>query len=911
MANRIKGITVEIGGDTTGLTKALNDVNKEIKSTQAQLKDVEKLLKLDPTNTELIAQKQKLLAQSISETKEKLTALKGAQEDLDKALKNGDITQEQYDAWQREIIETENELKNLEKAAKDTDSSIQATLKAAGSKISEVGDKISGVGTTLSTHVTAPIVAVGAASIAAFNEVDSGYDTIIQKTGATGDALQSLCDSADNVFGSMPTDMDSVSVAIGEVNTKFALTGKALEDMSKEFIQFAEINDTDLNTSIDNTAKIIKAFGLETTDASGLLGLMTKQAQATGISVDTLQNSLLTNGSTLKEMGLNAAQSVNLLAQLEANGVDATTAMAGLKKALKNATADGLTMDEALKATVDSIKNASSETEALSIATELFGAKAAPEMVQAIKEGRLNFDDLSASMSEYSGVVGDTYDATKDGIDNFTTAMNNMKLAGAELGEAISNVLGPILQDLAQMIRGFTQWFSGLSDGTKEMIVRIALIVAAVGPVLVIVGKVISAVGSIVSGISGLMGLFSTLSGAISAIIPVIASVGLPVLAIVAAIAAVIAIGYLLITHWEEVKAVCISVWNAIAEFFSNLWQSITEVATAAWNGIATFFTNLWTGIQTVATTIWNAIAGFFSTVWTGIQSVVTTIVTAIANFLSAAWTAITTTITTILTAIQTVFTTIWTAIQTAITTIINAIATVITNVLNTIKNLFTTVWNGIKNTVTTVLNAIKSTVTSIWNAIVSGISNAMNNVVNTIKTGFNNAVGFIKGLASSAFSWGSDIINGIVDGIKSCIGKVKDAVSNVANTIKSFLHFSVPDEGPLTDYESWMPDFMSGLAQGIEKSRGMIASAVQGVASDMVISPTVAATQMAGAATVSGGTSDGSVSALLSGIREMVEAVTTQNNSTISIPVYLGNTLLDEVIVNAQSRQNLRSGGR
>ena len=149
----------------------------------------------------------------------------------------------------------------------------------------------------------------------------------------------------------------------------------------------------------------------------------------------------------------------------------------------------------------------------------------------------------------------------------------------------------------------------------------------------------------------------------------------------------------------------------------------------------------------------------------------------------------------------------------------------------------------------------------------------------------------------------------GIVNGIKSCIGAVGDAVKSVADKIKSFLHFSVPDEGPLTDYESWMPDFMGGLAKGIEKSKGMVADAVKGVAEDMVVSPTVSA----GSIQSSQATQADLLGNILSGIQNVVGNM--QNMQTeggnISIPVYIGGTLLDEVVVNAQQRINLRSGGR
>lgn len=233
------------------------------------------------------------------------------------------------------------------------------------------------------------------------------------------------------------------------------------------------------------------------------------------------------------------------------------------------------------------------------------------------------------------------------------------------------------------------------------------------------------------------------------------------------------------------------------------------------------------------------------------------------------------------------------------------------------IKEVAIAVWTAIKEFLVAAWNAISSTAQTIWDGIKDffsglweGIKNTVSKIIDSIKNGFNNAVSFIKNLASSAFSWGADIIDGIVNGIKSCIGKVKDAVTNVAETIRSFLHFSVPDEGPLTDYESWMPDFMSGLAKGIARSKSMVAKAVDGVASDMVISPQMA---MAGYGTdmrVKTPTSAESISGITSAITDALSQMNGQNGDIV-IPIYLGGTMLDEVIVNAQQRTNLRSGGR
>ena len=218
-----------------------------------------------------------------------------------------------------------------------------------------------------------------------------------------------------------------------------------------------------------------------------------------------------------------------------------------------------------------------------------------------------------------------------------------------------------------------------------------------------------------------------------------------------------------------------------------------------------------------------------------------------------------------------------------------------------------TTAWNNIKNTVTSIGNAIKTAISTMWNNVISAVKNAMSNVFSAVKDGFSKVKEHITGLASQAFNWGKDLIMGIVNGIKSVISKVGEAASSVASKIREFLHFSVPDTGPLTDYESWMPDFIGGLAKGIEKSRGMIEQAMQGVTSDMVINPKVMA--------ASGGYSGSAVSS-----GELISSINTALNTALAgggaagdivIPVYIGGDMIDEIVVTAQQRMNLRSGGR
>ena len=243
MAGNIKGITLEINGSTTKLVDALKAPIKQSKELQSSLKNVNAALKLDPKNVDLLNQKQQLLSKSIGSTKEELALLKEAQKQY--VASGKDLTGTEYTELERKIAVTQRTLENLENQQNNFNGSVQAM----GMKLSEFGEKTEKVGTAM-LPVTAGVSALAAGSVAAFNEIDEGYDLIITKTGATGEAAESLQKSMDSVFGSLPTSAADAGIAIGEVNTRFGLTGDSLEQLSSQFIQFAQINETDLNLSL-------------------------------------------------------------------------------------------------------------------------------------------------------------------------------------------------------------------------------------------------------------------------------------------------------------------------------------------------------------------------------------------------------------------------------------------------------------------------------------------------------------------------------------------------------------------------------------------------------------------------------------------------------------------------------------
>lgn len=444
---KIGGITVEIGADTSDLSKKLKDVNSESKKTTSELKSIDQALKQAPNSLELWKQKQEALTKVVENSKKKLEALVSEQENLKKGLADGTVTEDAYKAYQREIEITKGQIESAEKALKDftdTEKGAGQAAKTTGDEVEDSGKKAesSSDGYTMLKNAVANLAADGFEKLVssakeAWGEIDEGYDTIIAKTGATGDTLNGLQEAADNVFTSIPVEMNNVGDAIGEINTRYALTGKELESLTSYFLEYSKINNTQVASSVRNVAGIMKAFQEDTANASKVLDVFTDVGQRTGKDINSLESELLSNSATFKELGLDIRQSAELLGQFEANGIDTSTAIKGLQKAQQEATADGKTMTEALGETIERIKGAKDETEALQIATDLFSKKGAAAMTQAIKEQRFSLDDLVTGYDDMRDVVSDTFEATQDAPDKAKVALNNLKLELAQLGEAI------------------------------------------------------------------------------------------------------------------------------------------------------------------------------------------------------------------------------------------------------------------------------------------------------------------------------------------------------------------------------------------------------------------------------------------------------------------------------------------
>ena len=894
--NRIRGITVEIGGDTTKLQTALKGVNTEIRNTQSQLKDVEKLLKLDPGNTELIAQKHRLLAQAVSETREKLETLKTAQQQADEALRNGMISQDQYDALQREIIEKEQRLRSLEEQANQSATALQK-IGATGEKLQTVGNKISSVGQKL-LPVTGVVTGLGTAAVKTAADFDSAMSRVAAVSGATGSDFDSLRDKAREMGAKTKFSATEAADAMNYM----AMAGWKTEDMLSGIegvMYLAAASGEDLATTSDIVTDALTAFGLTAADSGHFADVLAAASSNANTNVSMMGETFKYCAPVAGALGFSVEDTAEAIGLMGNAGIKASQAGTSMRSIMTNLTGDVKLSGAAIGDVTIATTNADGSMRSLSaILADCRGAFAG--MTEAEKAnnaetlvGKNAMSGFLALMNaapediaKVSGAVNNCKDAAKNMADtmqdNLEGQLTILKSQLQELAISFGDLLMPAVRSIVSGLQGMVDVLNAMPDGVKRVIMIVALLAAALGPVLIIIGKTLSAIGTIMTWTPKLAGAISAVKGAFAALNATM--MANPIAIVIATIAALV--------------AAFIYLWNTNEEFrqfWIRLWNEIKEVAVQVWTAVSQFLVSAWNGIRNTAVAVWNGIRDFFSGLWVGIKTLFTTVVTAISTFLVGAWNGIRATVMAVWNAISAFFGSVW-----------NGIRSVITNVVNGIRTFLQSAWNGIRTVITTVMNAIRTVISTVWNGIRSTISG----IYNTIRDGLGNAVNYITGLASAGWRWGADIINGIVNGIRSCIGAVASAVTDVANTIRSHLHFSVPDEGPLTDFESWMPDFMSGLAEGIEKSRGMVKAAVNSVAADMVISPQMA---VADSGVMTGtGTSGGAdlTAGIVAALKDVLGDQKGQQGDLV-IPVYLGNQLLDEVIVTAQQRMSLRSGGR
>ena len=346
--------------------------------------------------------------------------------------------------------------KGADDAGKETDD-LSKSVKESGKTAEESAGGFSVMKAALADLVASGIKAaisglkdLAKDAYASWESFDEGADSIIAATGATGEAADSLIESYKNVSRNIVGDFGNIGDAIGEVNTRFGSTGSDLERLTEKFLKFSDLNGTDVKGSIDSVQSALEAFGLSGDYAGSMLDVLNKAGQDTGVNVQTLTQQLVANAPQLQEMGYNASDSAMFIANLSKSGIEASAVMAGMKKALQNAQKEGKPLSEAMAEIEESIKNADSSTEAITIATELFGSKAGPAIASAVQQGRLSFEEFGTSLSDFNGNIDETYENMLDGPDRIQLALQNLKLTAAEVIDKFLQEHGPQIEEMVQ-----------------------------------------------------------------------------------------------------------------------------------------------------------------------------------------------------------------------------------------------------------------------------------------------------------------------------------------------------------------------------------------------------------------------------------------------------------------------------
>ncbi|CAC9081250.1 TPA: phage tail tape measure protein [Staphylococcus aureus] len=814
MGERIKGLSIGLDLDAANLNRSFAEIKRNFKTLNSDLK-------LTGNNFKYTEKSTHSYKQRIKELDGTITGYKKNVDDL--AKQYGKVSQEQGEnsaeaqKLRQEYNKQANELNFLEKELEKTTTEFEEFKKAQveaqrmaesgwgktskvfesmGPKLTKMGDGLKSIGKGLMIGVTAPVLGIAAASGKAFAEVDKGLDTVTQATGATGGELKKLQNSFKDVYGNFPADAETVGGVLGEVNTRLGFTGKELESATESFLKFSHITGSEGVQAVQLITRAMGDAGIEADEYQSVLDMVAKAAQASGISVDTLADSITKYGAPMRAMGFEMKESIALFSQWEKSGVNTEIAFSGLKKAISNWGKAGKNPREEFKKTLAEIEKTPDIASATSLAIEAFGAKAGPDLADAIKGGRFSYQEFLKTIEDSQGTVNQTFKDSESGSERFKVAMNKLKLVGADVWTSIESAFAPVMEELIKKLSIAVDWFSNLSDGSKRSIVIFGGIAAAIGPVVFGLGAFISTIGNAVTVLAPLLAGIAKADGLISFLstkVPILGTVftaltgpiGI-VLGVLAGLAVAFTIAY---KKSETFRNFVNGAIESVKQTFSNFIQFIQPFI----DSVKNIFKQAISAIVDFAKDIWSQINGFFNENGISIVQALQNI----CNFIKAIFEFIINfVIKPIMFAIWQVMQFIWPAVKALIVSTWENIKGVIQGALNIIlglikffSSLFTGDWRGVWDAIVMIL---KGVVQLIWNLIQLWFVGKILGVVRYFG-------GLLKGL-----------IAGIWDVIKSIFSKSLSAIWNATKSIFGFLFNSV--KSIFTNMKNWLSNTWSSI---------------------------------------------------------------------------------------------------
>lgn len=858
MANRIKGITVEIGGDTTGLDKVLKSVNTSIRTTQSALKDVNRLLKLDPSNTELLSQKQRLLKDAIAATKDKLDSLKVAQEQAKQQLENGELGQDKYDALQREIVETEEELRRLQQEAATTNTAL-SKIDVAGQKMEAVGNSIASAGKKM-MGVTTVIGGVGVAAVKTAADFDSAMSQVAAVSGATGKDFDALRNKAREMGAK--TKFSATEAA--EAMNYMAMAGWKTEDMLsgiEGIMNLAAASGEDLATTSDIVTDALTAFGLSAKDSGHFADILAAASSNANTNVSMMGETFKYCAPIAGALGFSAGDTAEAIGLMANAGIKSSQAGTALRTIMNNLAGDvkisGKAIGDVTIATTNadgSMRDLSdiladcrsafgnlTESEKAQAAESLVGKNAMSGFLALMNAGEGDIEKLSSAIENCDGSAEKMAMTMQD---NLAGQLTILKSQLQELAISFGDILMPAIRSIVSKLQGFVDKLNGMDEGTKRTIATIALLVASIGPLLIIIGTAISKIGvamqgfvKLANGISKLKVAVQGGAGVLGKLGAALGGISAPVLAVVAVIAVLVAAFVHLWKTNEGFRDAIIGTWNRIKDTISGFCQGIVDrlnalgfqftdivdVLKTVWDGFCQVlapifegvFNNIanilstvtgvitgildvfigiftgnwsqaWNGIKEIFSSIWNGISSFFSNILNVIKGVADVVLGWFGTSWNEVWTNIKTFFEGIWNGIATFFTTVWETLKNVVTVGIMAIGSILSAAFDIITLPFRFIWDNCKEIIISVWDAIKSKVSTVIHAVASVISTVMN----TIKTVFTTVWNAIKTVVTTVVNAIKSVVTTVFNAIKSTAttvwNAIKTAVTTPVNAIKS-----------------------------------------------------------------------------------------------------------------------------
>lgn len=848
MGNRIKGITVEIGGDTTGLDKALRSVNSSITKTQSALNDVNKLLKLDPSNTVLVAQKQQLLSQAVSQTSDKLEALESAQEQVTAAFQRGDIGQDKYQAFQREVEETRGKLNQY----KNDLSSLQTEQDRLSSNTARLEKLFSSTGTQVDDYADV----LGSKLVSAIKNGTANSDqmkTAIEKIGksATGgkadirqltDALDTVDDgeAIRNLIEELKQAGDAAQDTaedVGQIaeNTKGAALMQTADQLSAvgDKIQDIGTKAIDAYSETENAVTKVNAYFGETGQAAEESANVIKSVYSDGVgeSMDSVADAVLMVKKNLGD--LSETDLTNLTQQAitldELYGIDMNETLRGVNSLMQQY---GLTAQEAMDYIVVGTQNGLDKTSELGDNLSEYAGKfsqagySASEYFQlldnGLKNGAYNLDKVNDAINEVTtrlvdGTIGESIgsfstktqelftswqnggatqkqviDSIVADIENCTNQQEALNLAALAFGTMAEDGNLKFITSLTSVgstydsVKGSAQ---GMFDATTTPMQQMESNTRKLQQALVPLGEKLAELANailppLVSVITTIGGWFERLPGPVQNFVIILGALLAAFTALTPVIAAISVAMGALNVSMLPIIAVIAAVAAAIAGIIAIIQN---------WGAITQWFGELWNTICTGIGAMVDSLKAWFSNLWTHLQSVwegicnvVQTAVMLLGSIIQGAVDIITLPFQMIWENCKGIVSSVWEGVKSVVSSAIHAVSSTISSVMGAIKNVISTVWNAISSKVSSVLNTIKTTVSTVFNAVKSVASS----IWNGIKSVISSVVDGIKSKVSSVFNGVKSTVTSIFNGIKSTATSVwngiKDAIIKPVEAAKN-----------------------------------------------------------------------------------------------------------------------------